>query len=87
MIVYAYKHPRNTAIMTQEDRAKTMTRRDYKTRFRLAGEKPLAKRPIALRVPGEVEDVLFAMPPQVRNEWLRGVILEAAKRDLMHKCS
>lgn len=64
---------------------KTMPRADYQSRFKVKGEKPLAKRPIALRVPGEIEDAIFSMPPQERNEWLRKVILEAARKELMDK--
>lgn len=61
-----------------------MSRADYETRYKLSGEKPLAKRPISLRVPGEIEDILFALPTDERNKWLRRVILEAAQRELVN---
>ena len=58
-------------------------RKDLATRYKVMGGKPLAKRSIGLRVYRDMEDWLFSMEPKERLHWLREVVFEAAKRDLM----
>jgi len=55
------------------------------TRFKPQGEIPpgarLAKRPLAVKVMEEVDNVIRALPEQ--SAWLRRVIAEAAERELL----
>jgi hypothetical protein len=55
-------------------------RPDYLTRFRPDGDAPLAKTPISVKLPVDVDLAVRSLPNQ--SEWLRRVICDAAARDL-----
>ncbi len=61
----------------------SVKRRDYETRFKQAGEKPLDKKALSVRVPEEIAQAVRALPDSQRSEWLRSVISEAVQRELI----
>lgn len=60
------------------------TRGDYKTRFKPIGKKPLSRRIVGVRVEPEIESALNCLPHAQRSEWLRRVISEAVRRELIN---
>lgn len=69
--------------MTQKN--KVHDRRDIETRFKQIGDKPLSPKlpPINVRLPSEIDEVVRPLPN--RSEWLRRVITEAARRELIQQ--
>ncbi|MGB8698504.1 MAG: hypothetical protein WCD18_03730 [Thermosynechococcaceae cyanobacterium] len=49
--------------------------------FQRAGDEPLAKMPVQVRLPESLNSIVTTLPN--RSEWLRRVIAEAAQRELM----
>ncbi|NJO40378.1 MAG: hypothetical protein HC769_02120 [Cyanobacteria bacterium CRU_2_1] len=50
--------------------------------FTQIGEEPLSKHVVGVRLPESVYELIYHLPD--RSEWLRRVIVEAAKRELIH---
>lgn len=57
------------------------SRPDHQTRFKPIGDRALAERPVAVKLPQHVDAAIrdLALP----SEWLRRVICEAAERELL----
>jgi hypothetical protein len=49
-------------------------RPDILTRFQQQGDVPMAKQPITVRLPEDIDAIVRALPD--RTEWLRSAILE-----------
>ncbi len=54
-------------------------------RFAVAGDEPLSKKVIGIRLPVSVYELLEPMPATERTEWLRRVISAAAIAELQPK--
>lgn len=54
------------------------------TQFKPEGNEPLSRRVIGVKVPVEVENAIQQLPVTERGKWLRRVITEAAKVELMN---
>ena len=54
-------------------------RADILTRFQQEGPMPMAKSPLTVRVPEDVDVIVRGLPD--RNQWLRDAILEKLERD------
>jgi hypothetical protein len=52
--------------------------------FAVKGDEPLAKTR-GVRLPQSIDALIEQMPSDERSQWLRRVIVEAAKRELMNK--
>ncbi len=61
----------------------TKARRDYETRFKQVAEQPLDKKITGVRLPADIGEIVRSLPNSQRSEWLRRVISEAAKRELV----
>ena len=62
----------------------TMTRADYKTRFTPEGDKALSRKVVGVKLPIEIEQAIKSLPVTERGKWLRRVVTEAAKRELIN---
>lgn len=51
--------------------------------FTQVGDEPLSKQVIGIRLPESIHAVVYNLPN--RTEWLRRVIVEAAKQELIDK--
>lgn len=51
--------------------------------FTQIGDQPLSRKVRGVRLPIDIDAAIEAMPSEQRSEWLRRIICEAAKRDLM----
>jgi hypothetical protein len=62
-------------------------RADYETRFKsVDNAADLAKEATAVKLPQDIHDAIRrALPPAQRSAWLRRIISEAAKRELIHE--
>ena len=60
-------------------------RADYLTRFKQVSDAPLDKVVTGVRLSMEVGELVRSLPPSKRSEWLRRVISEAAKRELVQE--
>jgi hypothetical protein len=54
-------------------------RPDFLTRFQQQGSVPMAKNPLTVRVPQEIDEIVRAKLD--RNDWLRSAILEKLYRE------
>ena len=63
--------------------SKLHNRRDIETRFKQVGDKPLSPQlpPINVRLTPDIDQLVRSLPN--RSEWLRRVITEAAKKELI----
>jgi hypothetical protein len=62
---------------------KKPTRPDFLTRFQQQGDLPIAKQPITVRLPEDIDVIVRSLPN--RTEWLREAIVEKLDReDLLH---
>lgn len=52
-----------------------------KTQFQPLGKKALAKKPLAVKVPEDIDELVRSLPNP--SEWLRKIIVEAAQRELL----
>jgi hypothetical protein len=53
---------------------KKLVRPDILTRFQQQGDVPMAKQPITVRLPEDIDAIVRVLPN--RTEWLRSAILE-----------
>ena len=60
-------------------------RKDYLTRFKQAGEVPLEKTVTGVRLTPEIGEAVRSLPSSERSAWLRRVISEAVKRELIDR--
>jgi hypothetical protein len=62
---------------------KKPVRPDFLTRFQQQGDVPMAKQPITVRLPEDIDVIVRSLPN--RTEWLREAIMEKLDRDdLLH---
>jgi hypothetical protein len=62
---------------------KKPVRPDFLTRFQQQGNVPMAKQPITVRLPEDIDAIVRSLPN--RTEWLREAIMEKLDReDLLH---
>ncbi|MDX2096429.1 MAG: hypothetical protein SFW36_01520 [Leptolyngbyaceae cyanobacterium bins.59] len=55
--------------------------KQFKPQGTIPSDKPLSKKAIAVKLPEDIDEVVRALPNSA--EWLRRVITEAARRELM----
>jgi hypothetical protein len=58
---------------------KQLVRPDILTRFQQQGTVPMAKNPLTVRVPEDIDELVSSFPD--RNQWLREAILEKLDRE------
>jgi hypothetical protein len=58
---------------------KKPVRADVLTRFQQQGTVPMAKQPVTVRLPEDIDAIVRALPD--RNAWLRSAILEKLDQD------
>jgi hypothetical protein len=58
---------------------KQPVRADVLTRFQQQGTIPMAKQPVTVRLPEDIDAIVRALPD--RNQWLRSAILEKLDQD------
>jgi hypothetical protein len=58
---------------------KKLIRPDFLTRFQQQGDVPMAKQPITVRLPEDIDAIVRALPN--RTEWLREAIMEKLDRE------
>jgi hypothetical protein len=58
---------------------KKPVRADVLTRFQQQGTVPMAKQPVTVRLPEDIDAIVRALPD--RNQWLRSAILEKLDQD------
>jgi hypothetical protein len=54
-------------------------RPDFLTRFQPQGDVPMAKQPITVRLPEDIDTIVRSLPN--RTEWLREVILDRLEQE------
>jgi hypothetical protein len=54
-------------------------RPDFLTRFQQQGDVPMAKQPITVRLPEDIDAIVRALPN--RTEWLREAILDRLEQE------
>jgi hypothetical protein len=54
-------------------------RPDFLTRFQQQGDVPMAKQPITVRLPEDIDVIVRSLPN--RTEWLREVILDRLEQE------
>jgi hypothetical protein len=57
-------------------------RGDYATRFQNLGDAPMGK-PVSVALPADVDAAVRSLSGGARSDWLRRVICDAARRELM----
>jgi hypothetical protein len=58
---------------------KKPVRPDFLTRFQQQGDVPMAKQPITVRLPEDIDEIVRSLPN--RTEWLREAIMEKLDRE------
>lgn len=56
-------------------------------KFKPIGDKALARKPLFVKVPQEILDAVESLPSGERSTWLRKVVSEAVKRELIDNVS
>ncbi len=64
-------------VQTQEFKKK-----QFKAVGEIPGDQPLAKKPISIKLPIDVNEAIRALPASERITWLRRVICDAAREEL-----
>ncbi len=62
---------------------KEFKERQYKALGEIPSDQPLSKRVMGVKLPIDVDAAIRALPEEERVPWLRKVICEAARTDLM----
>lgn len=60
-------------------------RKDYETRFKKTTDVELDSKVTGVRLPVEIGEIVRSLPPTERSAWLRRVISDAAKKELLNK--
>jgi hypothetical protein len=58
---------------------KQLIRADFLTRFQPQADVPMAKQPITVRLPEDIDTIVRSLPN--RTEWLREAILDRLEQD------
>lgn len=57
--------------------------RQYKARGDIPGNQPLSKKPTSIKLPVDIDDAIRSLPEEERVPWLRRVICDAARAELL----
>lgn len=58
--------------------------KQFKAKGEIPGDQPLAKKPISIKLPVDVDAAIKALPDEERVTWLRKVICNGAYAELLH---